>query len=107
MKYMNDDVLMFFNQQPGALPLYEAFAAGLPEHFPAAELRVQKTQITFSNRNVFACVSFQRVKKKAELPEPYIVVTLGFISQHNRTVPLCFLDLFTPCAPLLRSPFSS
>ena len=44
---------------------------------PAAEMRVQKTQITFSNRHVFACVSFLRVKKKAELPDPYLVVTLG------------------------------
>lgn len=25
----------------------------------------------------FACVSFLRVKKKAELPDPYLVVTLG------------------------------
>lgn len=45
--------------------------------FPSASIRVQKSQITFSNRHVFACVSFARVKKKAELPEPYIVVTLG------------------------------
>ncbi|WP_330397617.1 DUF5655 domain-containing protein [Acutalibacter muris] len=35
------------------------------------------TQITFSNRRVFACVSLMRVKRKAELPDPYIVVTLG------------------------------
>ncbi len=45
--------------------------------FPSASMRVQKTQITFSNRHVFACVSFARVKKKAELPEPYLVITLG------------------------------
>ena len=38
---------------------------------------MQKTQITFSNRHVFACVSFARVKRKAELPSPYLVITLG------------------------------
>lgn len=26
---------------------------------------------------MYACVSFQQVKRKAELPNPYIVITLG------------------------------
>lgn len=38
---------------------------------------MQKSQISFSNRYMFACVSFARVKKKKELPDPYLVVTLG------------------------------
>ena len=41
------------------------------------EIKVQKTQITFKNRHVYACVSFLRVRKKAELPDPYFVLTLG------------------------------
>ena len=45
--------------------------------FPCVNRRVQKTQITFYNRHVFACVSFARVKKKAELPEGYLVITIG------------------------------
>lgn len=45
--------------------------------FPSTSIRVQKSQITFSNRHVYACVSFARVKKKAELPNPYLVLTLG------------------------------
>ena len=71
------DTLMFFNQHPDALPLYEAFEDILFDSFPAVNKRVQKTQITFSNRHVFACISFTRVKWKAELPEGYMVVTLG------------------------------
>ena len=77
MDYINQDGLLFFNKHPAALPLYEAFAAKLFELFPDVTLRGQKTQITFSNRRVFACVSLMRVKRKAELPAPYIVVTLG------------------------------
>lgn len=77
MDYVNQDSLMFFAKHPAALPLYEAFAAKLSELFPDAKARVQKTQITFSSRRVFACVSLMRVKRKAELPDPYIVVTLG------------------------------
>ena len=78
MKPWNDtDVMMFFDPHPAALPLFKAFAEKLYELYPTSEMRVQKTQITFSNRHVFACVSFLRVKKKAELPDPYLVVTLG------------------------------
>ncbi len=77
MNWMDQDTLLFFDSQPLALPLYEAFAAKLYAMFPQITARVQKTQITFSNRRVFACVSFLRVKRKAEMPDPYLVVTLG------------------------------
>lgn len=71
------DELLFFDRHTAALPLYEAFAGTLLARFPATSTRVQKTQITFSNRHVYACVSLSRVKRKAELPAPYLVVTLG------------------------------
>ena len=71
------DTLRFFDGREEALPLYEDFEERLYERFPEAGKRVQKMQITFFNRHVFACVSFARVLRKAELPDPYIVVTLG------------------------------
>ena len=71
------DTLMFFDRHPDALPLYRDFEELLTETFPVVNRRVQKTQITFSNRHVFACVSFARVKRKAELPTGYMVITLG------------------------------
>lgn len=77
MDHIKDDALLFFNRQPGACVLYEAFVTKLLERYPDTGIRVQKTQISFSNRHLFACVSLQRVKKKAELPDPYIVLTLG------------------------------
>lgn len=77
MYQVKGDELMFFDGHMTAIPLYEAFAGTLLERFPATSIRVQKTQITFSNRHVYACVSLARVKKKAELPDPYIVITLG------------------------------
>lgn len=77
MYQITGDELLFFDGHRGALPLYEAFAGALLERFPEASMRVQKTQITFSNRYIFACVSFARVKRKAELPDPYLVITLG------------------------------
>lgn len=77
MKGPDADTLMFFNEHPQALPLYEHLEKILFEGFPDVSKRVQKTQITFSNRHVFACVSFAKVKRKAERPDPYLVVTLG------------------------------
>ncbi len=71
------DTLLFFSGRVDALPIYEALEAALYEKWPGTKKRVQKTQITFYDRHVFACVSFQRVRKKAELPDPWLVLTLG------------------------------
>ena len=71
------DTLFFMNGHAAALPLYERFEEKLLCRFPEASKRVQKTQITFFKRHVFACVSFARVKRKAKLPEPYLVLTIG------------------------------
>lgn len=77
MYQLQSDELLFFDGHMAAVPLYEAFAGELFRRFPSTSMRVQKTQITFAGRHVYACVSLARVKKKAELPEPYLVVTLG------------------------------
>ena len=77
MREPDTDTLLFFDQHMETLPLYLAFEEILFDSFPAVNRRVQKTQITFSNRHVFACVSFARVKRKADLPTGYMVVTLG------------------------------
>lgn len=77
MPPLNEDVFRFFEVCPGALPLYEAFVQALEHAVPEYSVRVQKTQITFANRHVFACVSYARVKKKKDLPPVYFVLTLG------------------------------
>ena len=53
---------LFFQNHPAAASLYELFVEKLFARFPATSIRVQKTQITFSNRLSDACVSFLRVK---------------------------------------------
>ena len=77
MRELDADALMFFDQHMDMLPLYQAFEELLFDSFPVVNKWVQKTQITFSNRHVFACVSFARVKRKTELPMRFIVITLG------------------------------
>ncbi len=77
MREPDVDTLMFFGRHLDALSLYLTFEELLFDSFPEVNRRVQKTQITFFNRHVFACVSFARVRRKAELPAGYMVITLG------------------------------
>ena len=77
MREPDGDTLLFFDGHPDALEVYRAFEELLCGAFPNVNKRVQKTQITFYNRHVFACVSFARVKRKAELPKGWMTLTLG------------------------------
>ena len=77
MRQPDADTLMFFDAHRDALDLYRELETLLYDLFPLVNKRVQKTQITFFNRHVFACVSFARVKRKAEQPEGSLVLTLG------------------------------
>ena len=74
---MDQDVLYFFEGKPEALPLYAAFEEKVFSEVEDVNVKVQKTQITFSNRHNFAFVSFLPVRKAKERPEVYIVVTFG------------------------------
>ncbi len=77
MRVLDMDTLMFFDGHQDALDLYLTFEAMLYDMFPYVNRRVQKTQITFTNRHVFACVSFAKVRRRTEMPEGYLVITLG------------------------------
>ena len=74
---VNGDVLFFFREKMAALPLYEAFAERLSSEIGSARVRVQKTQISFSNQYNFAFVSFLPVRKAKDRPDPYLVISFG------------------------------
>lgn len=74
---MDVDILNFFDRNMDALPLYEAFESSVRKEITDVRIKVQKTQISFYNRHLFACVSFARVRKKKECPPNYIVITFG------------------------------
>ena len=77
---IDSDVLFFFEGRSDALPLYEAFVEQLL-HVGPFETRVQKSQITFSNRHNFAFVSFLLARKAKDRPKNYITVTFGLNHQ--------------------------
>ena len=76
MLVVDTDTLMFFEGHRAALPLFLEFETFLDSAFPVVNKRVCRTQISYFNRHVFACVSFAAVKRKADLPEGYMVITL-------------------------------
>ena len=77
MRENDGDTLLFFANHSAALPLYGRMEEKIFALFPEAQKRVQKTQITFFHRHVFACVSFARVLRKKDQPEGSLVLTLG------------------------------
>lgn len=74
---MKIDELIFFDNRPNELEMYGLLLDRLSESGCEYSIKVQKTQISLFNRYMFACFSFVRVKKKAELPPHYLVVTFG------------------------------
>lgn len=74
---MTQDTFFFFDKHPDALPLYELFEQKLLSELGSADIKVQKTQISFSNKHNFAFVSFLPVRKAKERPQTYIVITFG------------------------------
>lgn len=74
---MDADTLLFFDGHLDALPLYEALVARIEAEIGEMRIKVQKSQISFYQKHLFACVSFLRVRRKKDCPESYIVVTFG------------------------------
>ena len=67
----------FFAHDPAARELYESLRKELVWRYPDMEIRVAKTQVSFFDPLMFGCVSFTRVKRKAEMPAHFITLTLG------------------------------
>ena len=77
MYSISQDELMFMAKHLAAIPVYEAFAGKLSALWPETTRKVSRSQISFYNRHLYACVSFTPVQKKAQLPERWFVLTLG------------------------------
>lgn len=74
-EFYEEDLLFFFNGKPRELALYEALLGKMEEAFPESTVKVQKTQISFYGRHLFAAVSLPSGRKN--FPEHSILVTLG------------------------------
>ena len=76
-EHYESDVLFFFDGRSLELALYQTLFRSLETAFPEASVRVQKTQISFYGRHLFAAMSLP-VRRRKGWPEHCIVVTFGF-----------------------------
>ena len=74
---MDADLLLFFDRMPDALPLYEALLRRMQAEIGEIQVKVQKTQISFYRRRMFGCVSFARVRRRADCPQRWFTLTFG------------------------------
>ena len=70
------DVLFFFDGHPLELRLYQLLFRRLDELFPEGTVKVQKSQISFYGRHLFAAASLP-VRRKKGWPEHCLLVTFG------------------------------
>ena len=70
------DLLFFFDGHGAELELYQALFTRLEAAFPEASVKVQKSQISFYNRHLFAATSLP-LRRRKEWPKVCILVTIG------------------------------
>lgn len=85
---MDADVLLFFDKQRAALPMYEAFEQALFERLPDTRMKVQKTQISFYNKHQFCCVSFCACARKKSCQIRISSSPLAWSTRYSRRVSL-------------------
>ena len=71
-EYYQSDIRMFFDGKPSEMLLYEALFRRMEADFPQASVKVQKSQVSFYGRHLFAMVSLPKRKRDAG-----ILVSLG------------------------------
>ena len=70
------DLLFYFDGRPLELSLYETLFAALDAAFPQVSVKVQKSQISFYGRHLFAAASLP-VRRRKDWPKICLVVTVG------------------------------
>lgn len=70
------DMLLYFEGKPVELTLYQALFSQMSSAFPQAKVKVQKSQISFYNRHLFAAASIP-VRRKKDWPQDCLLVTFG------------------------------
>lgn len=77
---MDIGIVQFFNKMPQALPLYLAFEEKIRVKYPGIKIKVQKSQISISNKHAFAFV-WLPIRKMKNRPDVYIIVSFALSYQ--------------------------
>ena len=71
-----DDLLLYFHGKPFEFSLYRQLVRRMDESLPGMSARVQKSQVSFYNRHLFATASLP-VRRKKDWPAACLLVTFG------------------------------
>ena len=74
--YYEADLRLYFSGHPLELSLYEALFRAMDTAFPEGQAKVQKSQISFYGRHLFAAASLP-VRRKKGWPGHCLLVTFG------------------------------
>lgn len=85
MNTATQDTLFFFDRHQAVYPLYECFQKKLLARLPESRIKVQKSQISYYNRHLYACISFLKVKRNQNYPRTILCLHLGFLLRWNQT----------------------
>lgn len=75
-EHYESDLLFYFDGKPRELVLYQYLKARMEEAFPEVSVKVQKTQISFYGRHLFAAVSLP-LRRRKMWPEHCLLVSFG------------------------------
>ncbi len=73
---MDIETGLFFDKIPQALSLYKVFAEKVLAEYPDVQIKIHKSQISFSNKHQFAFV-WLPIRKMKNRPDIYIIVSFG------------------------------
>ena len=79
-EHYEQDLLFFFDGHPLELELYQLLYRRMCAAFPQGKVKVQKSQISFYGRHLFAAASLP-IRRKKGWPEHCLMVTFG-LSRH-------------------------
>lgn len=75
-EHFESDVLFFFGGKPRELSLFAGLFERMSDAFPEASVKVQKTQISFYGRHLFAAASLP-LRRRKDWPKECLLVTFG------------------------------
>lgn len=73
---LRQDVLFFFDGRPVELSLYRILEERIFQRLPDVVIKVQKTQISFYGKHLFAAASLP-LRRKKDWPRECLMVTFG------------------------------
>ena len=76
------DLQVYFSDHPEELALYAGVFPALEAAFPEARVKVQKSQISFYGKHLFAMVSIP-VRRKKGWPEHCLLLSFGLGRREN------------------------